>query len=122
MNDHVDIWQFRTASGHTADTDLIGFHVEAADGPIGKVHKLSEDVGAQYLVVDTGPWIFGKHVLLPARTVTRIEIGERKVYLDRTKDEIKNSPDYDEHTHHTEPSYRDRYTLYYEPYYGGRII
>ncbi|MEU8925275.1 PRC-barrel domain containing protein [Kitasatospora sp. NPDC048545] len=118
MGDRVDIWQFRTDSGHTADTDLVGFHVEATDGPIGKIHKLSEDAGTQFLVVDTGPWIFGKLVLLPAVTVSRIEPDERKVHLDRTKEEIKNGPDYDEHTHEADTGYRDRYALYYDPYYG----
>ncbi|MFJ8623519.1 PRC-barrel domain-containing protein [Kitasatospora sp. NPDC093550] len=122
MSDSTGIWEFRDASGHTAGTDLIGFHVEAEDGPIGKVDKLSEEVDAQYLVVDTGPWIFGKRVLLPAGTVARIEIGEQKVYVDRTKEEIRNSPDLVEGRDWAEPDVRDLYALYYGPFYGnGRI-
>ncbi|MEU9042941.1 MULTISPECIES: PRC-barrel domain-containing protein [unclassified Kitasatospora] len=122
MSGNVDIWEFRSASGHTAGTDLIGFHVEAEDGPIGKVDKLSEEVGAQYLVVDTGPWIFGKRVLLPAGTVARIEVGEQKVYVDRTKAEIRNSPDLGDETAEAELDARDRYGLYYGPFYSGRIL
>ncbi|MEU6238839.1 PRC-barrel domain-containing protein [Kitasatospora sp. NPDC047058] len=122
MNEGINIWEFRTTAGHTAGTDLIGFHVEATDGPVGKVDRLSEHVDAQYLVVDTGPWIFGKLVLLPAGTVIRIELGERKVYVDRSKDEIKNSPPYDDGTPETEPDLRDPYWLYYGPFYGNRII
>ncbi|WP_327071041.1 PRC-barrel domain containing protein [Kitasatospora sp. NBC_01250] len=120
MTGNVNIWEFRTASGHSAGTDLIDFHVEATDGPIGKVDKLSEEVDSQHLVVDTGPWIFGRRVLLPAGTVSRIEIGERKVYVDRSRDEIKNGPGIDAGA--TEPEdadFRDPYLLYYGPFYGG---
>ena len=46
--------------------DLTGFSVEALDGSIGKIDEASNEVGASYLVVDTGPWIFGKKVMLPA--------------------------------------------------------
>ncbi|MFD0273509.1 PRC-barrel domain-containing protein [Kitasatospora sp. NPDC127111] len=122
MNEGINIWEFRTTAGYTVGTDLVGFHVEATDGHIGKVDRLSDDVDGQYLVVDTGPWIFGKLVLLPAGTVIRIELGERKVYVDRSKDEIKNSPSYDDRSAGTEPDFRAPYGLYYGPFYGGRII
>ncbi|RKT19765.1 hypothetical protein BX285_4235 [Streptomyces sp. 1114.5] len=126
MNERRDIWEFRTVAGHSAGTDLIGFHVEAVDGPIGKVDKLSEAVGEQYLVVDTGPWIFGRRVLLPAGTVTRIEIAEQKVYVDRSRDEIKNSPDLDDDGPDGAPDgdydARRRFGPYYDAFYGGRIF
>ncbi|MEW1913012.1 PRC-barrel domain-containing protein [Kitasatospora sp. NPDC085895] len=121
MSDIV-IWDFRTTSGHVAGSDLVGFHVEATDGPIGKVDELSERTDSQYLVVDTGPWIFGKHVLLPAGTVVRVEQEEKKVYLDRTKDEIKNSPEYDPDRHDpADDDYREAYSAYYGTYYGGPV-
>ncbi|MER7667023.1 PRC-barrel domain-containing protein [Kitasatospora sp. NPDC096128] len=116
------IWEFQTSAGHTAGTDLIGFHVEATDGSIGTVDKLSEEVDEQYLVVDTGPWILGRRVLLPAGTVTRIEIGERKVYVDRSKDEIRNSPDLDDGGPDQETDTPGRFGPYWDPYYGGRIL
>ncbi|RKT09890.1 PRC-barrel domain protein [Streptomyces sp. 1114.5] len=121
MSEGINIWEFRDTAGHTAGTDLIGFHVEATDGHIGKVDRLSEHVDAQYLVVDTGPWIFGRLVLLPAGTVVRIELGERKVYVDRSKDEIRNSPPYDPGTPETVPALRTPFALYYSPFYGSRI-
>ncbi len=120
MSEGVNLWQFRDTSGHTAGTDLIGFHVEAVDGSVGKVDRLSEVVGSQYMVVDTGPWIFGRLVLLPAGTVIRIEIAEQKVYVDRTKDDIKNSPTLGASDSDQGPDFQDRYALYYEPFYGGR--
>ncbi|WP_405014952.1 PRC-barrel domain-containing protein [Kitasatospora sp. NBC_01539] len=118
----IEIWEFRVTSGHVSGTDLVGFHVEATDGHIGRVDRLSEVTGSQYLVVDTGPWIFGKHVLLPAGTVVRVEQDDKKVYVDRTKDEIRSSPEYDIDKHDPVDSvYRDAYASYYGPYYGGRI-
>ena len=35
-------------------------------------------------------------VLLPAGVVERIDTAEKKIYVDRTKDQIKNAPEYDE--------------------------
>lgn len=86
------IWGYQPTTGHIVGTDLIGYAVEATDGSIGKVDKHSDDVTSSYLVVDTGVWIFGKHVLLPAGTVKTVDQAERKIYVDLTKEQIKNSP------------------------------
>jgi hypothetical protein len=53
----ADVWVYRERSW--MQNDLSGFSVEALDGSIGKVDEASNDVGASYLIVDTGPWIFG---------------------------------------------------------------
>ncbi|WP_234313151.1 hypothetical protein [Streptomyces purpeochromogenes] len=73
-----NLWGYQPAAGHTVGTDLIGYKVEATDGSIGKVDKHSDDVTSSYLVVDTGVWIFGKHVLLPAGTVSRVDNDEKE--------------------------------------------
>ncbi|GAA2577151.1 hypothetical protein GCM10010435_61640 [Winogradskya consettensis] len=95
-----------------ASADLAGYSVEASDGSIGKVDEATYDVGSAFLVVDTGPWIFGRKVLLPAGTVQRIDHDERTAYVDRTKDQIKNSPEYDKDTFST-PQYREEVGNYY---------
>ncbi|MFE7595618.1 PRC-barrel domain-containing protein [Streptomyces sp. NPDC057494] len=109
----TDIWGYAQEVGHQPGVDLIGYKVEASDGPIGKIDKHSEDVGASYLVVDTGVWIFGKHVLLPAGTIRRIDTAEGWVYVNRTKDEIKNAPEYDDARHAGEPTYLEQFARYY---------
>ena len=38
--------------------------MEATDGSIGKVDEATSEGGSSYIVVDTGPWIFGKKVQL----------------------------------------------------------
>lgn len=87
-----NIWGYQPAANYTAGTDLIGYKVEATDGSIGKVDKHSDEVNSSYLVVDTGLWIFGKHVLLPAGTVLSVDPDEQRVFVDLTKDQIKHSP------------------------------
>ena len=53
------------------------------------------EIAASYLVVETGPWIFGKRVLLPAGIVDQIDEADGIVYVNHTKEEIKNAPEYD---------------------------
>ncbi|MFF8835647.1 PRC-barrel domain-containing protein [Streptomyces sp. NPDC015130] len=109
----IDIWGYHPEAGHQPGVDLIGYKVEATDGSIGKIDKHSEDVGASYLVVDTGVWIFGKHVLLPAGTVRLIDISEKKVHVDRTKDQIKDAPEFDADKYGGEPTYLEQFAKYY---------
>jgi len=94
-------------------TDLSGFSVEAIDGGIGKIDEATNDAGASYLVVDTGPWIFGKKVLLPAGVIDRVDLDAETVFVRRTKDEIKNAPEFDESTFRDE-SYRSQVGSYYD--------
>lgn len=105
-------WEFRPDAGWAAEFDLIGYHVEAADGSIGKVHEATHGMGVSHLVVDTGPWIFGRRVLVPAGAVTHIDHTDRRVYLDRTKEQVSGAPDY-EADRLGEPTYRDKVGGYY---------
>jgi hypothetical protein len=108
-----DVWTYRGESGvGTIGSDIAGFEVEATDGSIGKVDEATSDVGASYIVVDTGPWIFGKKVMLPAGVVQRVDRAQECVYLNRTKEEIKNAPEFDESLMEDE-SYRNRLGSYY---------
>ncbi|RST16885.1 PRC-barrel domain containing protein [Streptomyces sp. WAC05374] len=109
-----NIWSYRDISGFQAGADLTGYTVEATDGSIGKVDKHSDEVDAAHIVVDTGVWIFGKHVLLPAGTITSIDLQEHTIYVDRTKEEIKNAPEFDKDRHHPiEPDYYGKIGQYY---------
>jgi hypothetical protein len=108
----VDIWAFRIESG-IAGMDLLGFTVEATDGKIGKVDEATDEIGRHALVVDTGPWIFGKKVLLPAGVIERVDLDSETVFVNRTKDEIKNAPEFDPETGLRDDEYRDRLGGYY---------
>jgi hypothetical protein len=106
----TDIWTYREASWSTGD--LSGYSVEALDGDIGKIDEASYDVGAGYLVVDTGPWIFGKKVMLPAGVITGIDHDAQTVAVNRTKEQIKNAPKFEEGRYRDE-SYRSGLGTYY---------
>jgi hypothetical protein len=115
----TDVWTYRETSVLGTDlarTDITGFEVEAIDGSIGKVDDATYEVGSSYIVVDTGPWIFGKKVMLPAGVVQRIDEAEEKVFVNRTKDEIKNAPEFDD-SMLSDETYRGRLGSYYGP--GG---
>ena len=94
----------------------MGYRVHASDGDIGKVDKATNDVGGSYLVVDTGPWIFGKKVLLPAGVVNNVDLDAESVFVGRTKDQIKNAPEFDENQFDSD-AYRSELGTYYGP--GG---
>jgi hypothetical protein len=110
----VEIWSFRDTAWSTEN--LTGFKVEAIDGGIGKVDDASGDVGASYIVVDTGPWIFGKKVMLPAGVINRVDRDDETVFVSRTKEQIKNAPEFDADAYSGE-SYRGKLGSYYGP--GG---
>jgi hypothetical protein len=104
------IWKYRDQDWDAGR--LKGYDVEATDGRIGKVDEATADVQGGYIVVDTGPWIFGKRVLLPAGVVERVDDDERKVYVSLTKEQIKNAPELDETAYHDHES-RDALGEYY---------
>ncbi|MFF4775481.1 PRC-barrel domain containing protein [Microtetraspora fusca] len=109
----LDLWTYRDSLDRTGqDLDVSGYDVEATDGKIGSVDDATYEVGESYLVVDTGPWIFGKKVMLPAGVITLIDPQEKKVFVSRTKQEIKNAPEFDEAAY-KEPTYRERLGDYY---------
>ncbi|MGW0364482.1 PRC-barrel domain containing protein [Streptomyces sp. NPDC002990] len=117
-----NVWAYRQTSGYLPGTDLTGYKVEATEGPIGKVDKHTDEVDSSYLVVDTGVWIFGKEILLPAGAITKVDVEEEKVYVDLTKDQIKNAPEFHRDKHLGDAGYREELGTYYgtgAPF-GGR--
>jgi hypothetical protein len=107
----LEIWSF-TTPGMTG-ADLVGFSVEATDGKIGKIDEATEEAGRSMIVVDTGPWIFGKKVLLPAGVIDRADLDTETVFVNRTKDEIKDAPEFDPDTGLHDEEYHTRLGGYY---------
>ena len=112
-----DPWNFRPDSGLPSAQDIIGYHVEATDGRCGKVEEVHGAANGSFLVVDTGPWIFGRKLMLPAGVVTHVDHVDRNVYVDRTKDEIKNSPEVEPGMYH-DVAHREKVEGYYATNYG----
>ena len=87
--------------------NVTGYDIQATDDSIGHVKDFifdDESWAIRYLVVDTRNWWpGGKKVLLATRWIDRIDWADKTVYTKLTRDQIKNSPEYDE----TEPVNRD---------------
>jgi hypothetical protein len=107
----TEIWTYREV---IEPIDIQGFEVEASDGHIGKIDEATYNVGSSYVVVDTGPWIFGRKVMIPAGAIEMIDLENRKVSVRLAKDQIKNSPAYDESTY-KDDQYRSDLGTYYGP-------
>jgi hypothetical protein len=107
-----DLWIYPADLGDTSK--IVGYSVEAVDGGIGKIDEATEDVGMASVVVDTGPWIFGRKVILPAGVIDRIDRDEECVYVNRTKEQIKNAPELGERTFGND-EYRHELGEYYGP-------
>jgi hypothetical protein len=105
----VDMWTYQEV---IEPVDIVGYSVEAADGSIGKIDEATYDAGSSYIVVDTGPWIFGKKVMVPAGGIQAIDLENKVVRLNRTKEDVKNSPGWDPDLF-TQPDYRQKLGTYY---------
>jgi hypothetical protein len=106
----VDIWTLSVETAPT--TDLSGFKVDATDGEIGKVDEATREVGGSFIIVDTGPWIFGKKMMIPAGLIRDFDPDTETIFVNRSKDEIKNAPEFDEKRYHDQ-TYRDELGDYY---------
>jgi hypothetical protein len=62
--------------------------------------------------VDTGFWIFGKKRMIPAGAITDMDLDNRTVRVNLTKDQIKAAPDY-EAAQRDDTDYRDRLSDHY---------
>ena len=52
--------------------------------------------------------------MLPAGLVERVDIPNQRVYVGRTREVIKKSPEFNEVRHH-DPRYREALAVYYGP-------
>ena len=114
-----DTWKYRDPSLATSLTqqDITGYDVEAIDGSIGKIDDETLETDTGHIVVDTGPWIFGKKVMLPVGVIKTVDHVNERVFVNRTKDEIKNAPEFDD-SMRLDEKYRTELGTYYGP--GGR--
>lgn len=78
--------------------EVTGYHIQAADDEVGHVVDFIVDDETwiiQYLVVDTRNWLPGKKVLVPPTWIDSVDWAENKVRIELTREQLKNSPEYD---------------------------
>lgn len=76
--------------------EIQGYKIQAVDGEIGKVDEFYFDDQTwtvRYMVVDTGPWILGRKVLISPIALLEPEWASRKIAVTLTREEVKESPD-----------------------------
>jgi sporulation protein YlmC with PRC-barrel domain len=75
--------------------EVIGYHIEASDGPIGHVRDFVIDDATwrvKYLVVDPSRWKFNDEVVIAPEWVDRVSWGGRCIHVDLTRDTIRTCP------------------------------
>ncbi|MEA3439816.1 MAG: PRC-barrel domain-containing protein [Chloroflexota bacterium] len=79
--------------------EYTGLGLLTEDGEIGKVRDLYfkyEDWSTiRYLAINTGPWIFGRRVLIPTAKFGSPDLISRLIPVSLTKEQIKSSENYD---------------------------
>lgn len=79
--------------------DVSGHYIEAADGGIGHVEDFiidDETWAIRYLLIDTRNWWPGKKVLVAPQWVERVSWDESTVFINLSRETIKQSPEYTE--------------------------
>ena len=79
-------------------TEVKGYHIQAADDEIGHVEDFILDDKTwtiRYMVVDTRNWLPGKKVLVAPTWINSVDWAESKASVDLTREQVKNSPEYD---------------------------
>lgn len=78
--------------------EVMSYHIQATDGEIGHVQDFfvdEDDWCIRYMVVDTRDWLPGKKVLVSPDWVEKVTWDEAKVYVNLTREQVKESPEYE---------------------------
>ncbi|MEU0138233.1 hypothetical protein ABZ172_30015 [Streptomyces sp. NPDC006296] len=113
------VWAGPALAGGTLGDDVIGYDVEASDGGVGTVVRLSPVPGFDHLVIDAGVWKFGRSVVVPAGMVTGVDHAARSVTVGCTKDQIKDAPRFERDQDTGDVLYLSRLGAYYESLTAG---
>ena len=96
--------------------EVLRYHVHTSDGDMGHVDDFiidDETWEVRYLVIQTSHLWFGKKVLIAPRWASRVSWEGEAVYVDLTREAIKNCPTWDA----SSPINRD-YEAHLYDYYG----
>jgi Protein of unknown function (DUF2795) len=108
----TDIWVF---SDRVVALDVTGFDVQATDGRVGKVERSRGERGLQHLAVDAQPSLpGGRRLIIPAGLIDSVDTNARRVNVDRSRDELRNAPAYDD-ARGVDLAYRADVDTYFAP-------
>ena len=102
--------------------EVTGYYIRATDGDIGHAEEFLVEDGSwaiRYMVVDTRNWWPGKAVLIAPQWIREVSWGDRRVFVDLTRQQVKDSPEYDP-TVPLNRAYEERLHRHYDrPFYWG---
>jgi hypothetical protein len=81
-----------------SSTEVAGYRMRADEHEVGHVDDLIVDEATwiiRYLDVKTGPWLFGRHVLIAAAWLDGVDWSAREVVTVLQPDAIETAPAYD---------------------------
>lgn len=88
----------KTWDSHLRSTNEVsGYYIQANDGEIGHVVDfiIDEETWAiRYLIIDTKNWWTGKKVLIAPQWIERVSWDDSKVFVNLSREMIKQSPEY----------------------------
>jgi len=96
--------------------ELCGWKIAASDGDIGHVKDFYFDDKTwviRHLVVNTGSWLTGRHVLISPHAFGKLDSREKTLHLKLHKKQIEDSPSLESHKQISRP-----YEMEYYRYYG----
>jgi uncharacterized protein YrrD len=96
--------------------EVTGYYIEAKDGDIGHVEQFvidDESWTIRYIVIDTRNWLPGKKVLVSPEWISSVSWSDGRVYVDLSRDAVKNCPEYDPYQP-IERDYEDRMYRHYQ--------
>jgi len=102
--------------------NLKGAAIIARDGAVGEIDDFyfdDEKWTVRYLVVDTGPWLFSRKVLISPISIEKADEAANRVFVNLTRGQVKDSPDIDTEkpvSRQHETAFLDYYGY---PYYWG---
>lgn len=102
--------------------DLYGIKLNASDGNIGKIRDFYFDdqtFDIRYAVADTGTWLDERQVLLSPYSFGRLDLEDKVLVVELTKQQIEASPSIELHRPVSRQYEEEYYTYYGWPYYWG---
>lgn len=87
------MWDSHLRSTH----EVSEYNIHASDGEIGHVEDFiidDETWAIRYMIIDTKNWWPGKKVLVAPQWIERVSWDESKVFINHSRESIKQSPEY----------------------------
>lgn len=106
-------------------TTLEGFHVHGLDGKIGRIEDFyfdDESWKLRYFVVNPGGWFRKSNILVSPAALTEVSASERLILTDLTTEQVRNSPEVDDHQPLSRQKETDLHAHYGWPeYWAGTV-